>query len=89
MSSFTYLKNMNVDYVKIDGSFVKNMSQDICDFATVKAIHEIARSMGKQTIAEFVGDEETEQLLRQLGVDFAQGFSIAHPMPMLPMLSQI
>jgi len=89
MSSFTYLKNMNVDYVKIDGSFVKNMSKDICDFATVKAIHEIARSMGKQTIAEFVGDEETEQLLRQLGVDFAQGFSIAHPMPMLPMLSQI
>ncbi len=88
MSSFTYLKNMNVDYVKIDGSFVKNMSKDICDFATVKAIHEIARSMGKQTIAEFVGDEETEQLLRQLGVDFAQGFSIAHPMPMLPMLSQ-
>jgi diguanylate cyclase (GGDEF)-like protein len=88
MSSFTYLKNMNVDYVKIDGSFVKNMSKDICDFATVKAIHEIARSMGKQTIAEFVGDEETEQLLRQLGVDFAQGFSIAYPMPMLPMLSQ-
>jgi diguanylate cyclase (GGDEF)-like protein/PAS domain S-box-containing protein len=88
MSSFTYLKNMNVDYVKIDGSFVKNMCHDAGDFATVKAIHEIAKSMDKQTIAEFVGDKKTEQLLQQLGVDFAQGYGIAFPMPILPMLSQ-
>ncbi|MGJ8681277.1 sensor domain-containing protein [Paraglaciecola sp.] len=81
MSSFTYLKNMKVDYVKIDGSFVKNMCNDVCDFATVKAIHEIAHSMGKQTIAEFVGDIETEQKLQQLGVNFAQGYGISAPTP--------
>jgi diguanylate cyclase (GGDEF)-like protein/PAS domain S-box-containing protein len=86
MSSFTYLKNMNVDYIKIDGSFVKNICHDASDYATVKAIHEIAKSMGKQTIAEFVGDKKTEQLLRQLGVDFAQGYGIALPIPILPML---
>jgi len=87
MSSFTYLKNMNVDYVKIDGSFVKNICQDKRDLATVRAIHEIAKSMGKKTIAEFVGDEATEQLLREIGVDFAQGFGIAKPMPFLSMLT--
>lgn len=87
MSSFTYLKNMNVDYVKIDGSFVKNICNDARDFATVKAIHEIAKSMGKKTIAEFVGDLATEQLLQQIGVDFAQGFGIAKPMPLLDLLN--
>lgn len=86
MSSFTYLKNMQVDYVKIDGSFVKNMCHDVCDFATVKAIHEIARSMNKQTIAEFVGDTETERKLQQLGVNYAQGYGIASPAPFAPYL---
>lgn len=79
MSSFTYLKNMDVDYVKIDGSFVKDMVNDKCDLATVKAIHDIASSMGKQTIAEFVGDEATEILLKQIGVNYAQGFAIGKP----------
>ena len=79
MSSFTYLKNMDVDYVKIDGSFVKDMAKDKSDLATVKAIHDIASSMGKQTIAEFVGDEKTERLLQDIGVNFAQGFAISKP----------
>jgi diguanylate cyclase (GGDEF)-like protein/PAS domain S-box-containing protein len=86
MSSFTYLKNMNVDYVKIDGSFVKNICQDKRDHATVRAIHEIAKSMGKKTIAEFVGDVATEHLLQDMGVDYAQGFGIAKPMPFLSLL---
>ncbi|MEP1446670.1 MAG: EAL domain-containing protein [Paraglaciecola sp.] len=86
MSSFTYLKNMSVDYVKIDGSFVKNMCNDVCDLATVKAIHDIAKSMGKQTIAEFVGDAKTEQCLKDMGINFAQGYAISKPQPFIEML---
>ncbi|WP_340680549.1 EAL domain-containing protein [Paraglaciecola sp.] len=87
MSSFTYLKNMNVDYVKIDGSFVRNMCNDACDMATVKAIHDIASSMGKQTIAEFVGNQQTEDSLQKMGINFAQGYAIAKPLPFIPLLS--
>jgi diguanylate cyclase (GGDEF)-like protein/PAS domain S-box-containing protein len=87
MSSFTYLKNMNVDYVKIDGSFVRNMCNDACDMATVKAIHDIASSMGKQTIAEFVGDQQTEDCLQAMGINFAQGYGIGIPLPFIPLLS--
>ena len=86
MSSFTYLKNMNVDYIKIDGSFVRNMCDDACDLATVKAIHDIASSMGKKTIAEFVGNQQTEDSLQKMGIDFAQGYAIAKPQPFIPLL---
>ena len=79
MSSFTYLKNMSVDLVKIDGSFVRNMCNDAADMATVKAIHDIAKSMGKRTVAEFVGDRETELRLARMGIDYAQGYAIAEP----------
>jgi diguanylate cyclase (GGDEF)-like protein/PAS domain S-box-containing protein len=89
MSSFTYLKNMSVDFVKIDGSFVKNMCNDVCDFATVKAIHDIATSMGKQTIAEFVGDASTEQCLQKMGINYAQGYAIAKPKPFIDMLKSV
>ncbi|WP_339724972.1 EAL domain-containing protein [uncultured Paraglaciecola sp.] len=87
MSSFTYLKNMSVDFVKIDGSFVKNMCNDVCDLATVKAIHDIATSMGKQTIAEFVGDAKTEQRLKDMGINYAQGYAIGKPQPFMDMLN--
>lgn len=86
MCSFTYLKNMQVDFVKIDGSFVRNMCRDKSDFATVKAVHEIASSMGKQTIAEFVADSEIEQALTALGIDYAQGFALGKPSPLEGML---
>jgi diguanylate cyclase (GGDEF)-like protein/PAS domain S-box-containing protein len=82
MSSFTYLKNMAVDYVKIDGSFVRNMCRDRSDYATVKAIHEIASSMGKLTIAEFVSDQESCRALTALGIDYGQGFALSKPMPL-------
>lgn len=82
MSSFMYLKNMQVDFIKIDGSFVRNMCDDPCDIATVKAINDIAHSMNKQTIAEFVSDKATEAMLRDIGVNYAQGFGIAEPMPL-------
>ena len=82
MSSFTYLKNLDVDYVKIDGSFVRNIVHDPIDHATVTAINNIAHSMGKQTVAEFVVDNATAEVLRELKVDFGQGFALDKPKPL-------
>jgi diguanylate cyclase (GGDEF)-like protein/PAS domain S-box-containing protein len=79
VSSFTYLKQLPVDYIKIDGSFVRNMLHDPVDAAMVEAIHRIGRVMGKQTIAESVETTATLEALRSVGVDFAQGNAIAPP----------
>ncbi len=73
MSSFTYLKNLPVDYVKIDGAFVKNILQDQVDKAMVKAIHQIGNVMGLKTIAEFIENEEIKKELTAIGVDYGQG----------------
>lgn len=82
MSSFTYLKNLDVDYVKIDGSFVQNIVHDPIDHATVTAINNIAHSMGKKTVAEFVVDIATADVLRKLKVDYGQGFALDEPKPL-------
>ena len=82
MSSFTYLKNLDVDYVKIDGSFVRNIVHDPIDHATVTAINNIAHSMGKQTVAEFVVDKATADVLRDLKIDFGQGYALDKPKPL-------
>ena len=82
LSSFGYLKNMPVDYLKIDGMFVKHMDRDEVDRATVQAINEIGHAMGKKTIAEYVENEEILEYLRELGVDFAQGYLFAAPKPL-------
>lgn len=79
LSSFAYLKNLPADILKIDGLFVRNIVEDKTDFAMVKAIHEIARSMGKITIAEFVEDDAIRRRLEQIGVNYAQGYGIARP----------
>lgn len=79
LSSFAYLKNLPVDYLKIDGIFVKDMAQDKIDFAMVKAIHEVGHIMGMQTIAEFVEHSTTKEKLRELGVDYAQTYAIHKP----------
>ena len=79
VSSFTYLKNLPVDYVKIDGSFVKDIADDPIDRAMVRSINEIAHLMGKKTIAEFVENDQILALLREIGVDYAQGFGIGKP----------
>jgi diguanylate cyclase (GGDEF)-like protein/PAS domain S-box-containing protein len=86
VSSFSYLKHLPVDYVKIDGSFVRDMAQDPVNRAMVQAIHDIGRVMGKQTIAESVETVEILDLLRAIGVDYAQGFGIARPEPFERML---
>lgn len=77
--SFSYLKKVPFDVIKIDGAFVREMPSNDADQLTVKAIVEIARGLGKRTIAEFVEDEATTQLLREYGVDMAQGYHLGRP----------
>jgi diguanylate cyclase (GGDEF)-like protein/PAS domain S-box-containing protein len=77
--SFYYLKHLPFDYLKIDGDFIRELAKNAADRLTVQAIVEIAKGMGKKTIAEFVETEEVLVLLRALGVDFAQGYRIGAP----------
>jgi EAL domain-containing protein (putative c-di-GMP-specific phosphodiesterase class I) len=83
-SSFAYLKDLPVDFLKIDGSFVKDMADDPIDRAMVKAMNDIGHVMGKKTIAEFVENDRILAILRDIGVDFAQGYGIARPKPFGP-----
>ena len=78
-SPFHHLKELPFDVIKIDGSFIREMPRNDADQLTVKAIVEIARGLGKTTIAEFVQDDETTQMLREYGVDMAQGFHLGRP----------
>ncbi|MBF0609141.1 MAG: diguanylate cyclase [Candidatus Magnetobacterium sp. LHC-1] len=82
-TSFKYLKDMEVDYIKIDGSFVKNLLNSDENRHIVKAIRDMAGGMGIMTVAEFVEDVETMNLLRDYGVDYAQGYLIGKPSPNL------
>ena len=82
LSSFGYLKRLNVDYLKIDGSFVKSMLDDDKDYALVKSINQIGKEMGMKTIAEFVENKELHNELIDMGVDYSQGYGIAKPVPL-------
>ncbi|MBI3546781.1 MAG: EAL domain-containing protein [Gammaproteobacteria bacterium] len=84
-SSFGYLKHLPVDFIKIDGSFVRNMADNATDETMVLAIVQIARSLGKLTIAEFVQDEQTIALLKKAGVDCMQGNFLGVPSERLPL----
>lgn len=78
-SSFAYLKHLSADILKIDGIFIRDLITSREDQVFVRAIVEVARGLGKKTVAEFVGDAETWQLLREIGIDYAQGFYLSRP----------
>jgi len=80
-SSFSYLKNLKVDYLKIDGSFVKDMSRSEVDVALVSSMNETSRFLGIKTVAEAVENQETLDILKNIGVDYAQGYFTGMPMP--------
>jgi diguanylate cyclase (GGDEF)-like protein len=82
LASFAYLKHLPVDFLKIDGTFVKDIVRDPVNLAIVKATNEIGHALGIETIAEYVEDIETLEALRALGVDYGQGFGIARPKPL-------
>ncbi len=82
LSSFAYLKHLPVDYLKIDGNFVRDMASDPVDCAMVEAINRLGHVMGIRTIAEYVESTAVLERLRSLGVDYAQGFAISRPLPL-------
>lgn len=82
LSSFSYLKTLPVDYLKIDGGFVRNLATDKIDRAMVEAVHRIGHIMGLRTIAECVQDDEILEKLREIGVDYGQGYASGEPRPL-------
>ncbi|MEQ1593028.1 MAG: DUF1631 family protein [Thiobacillaceae bacterium] len=81
-SSFAYLKNLDVDYLKIDGAFVRDLLKDKADLAMVKSMHDVGHALGLKTIAEYVENAQILDKLREIGVDYAQGWQIAKPVPL-------
>ena len=88
LSSFGYLKNLPVDYLKIDGMFVKNIVTDSIDHAMVKSINEIGHVMNMKTIAEFVENDEIKGMVREIGIDYGQGFGIGKPIAFAELLDR-
>ena len=82
LSSFSYLNSLPVDYLKIDGTFVMDIDKDPMHYAMVKSINEVGQVMGIKTIAEFAASESIIRSLRDVGVDNAQGYAIARPVPL-------
>jgi diguanylate cyclase (GGDEF)-like protein len=82
LSSFGYLKVLPVDYLKIDGSFVREVTSDEISRSMVDAICQIGKTMGLRIVAEFVEDEATQNILRTIGVDYAQGYGVGKPAPL-------
>jgi len=86
LSSFAYLKNLSVEFLKIDGMFVKDIASDPIDRAMVKSIHEVAQIMGKETVAEFVENQAITDILQEIGIDYAQGYHYGKPAPLSGLL---
>jgi len=89
LSSFTYLKTMPVDYLKIDGAFVRNAPADATDLAMVSSINQVAHIMGIRTIAEYVETDTIRSTLESIGVDYGQGYALARPQPLSEILDEI
>ncbi|MBI5307431.1 MAG: bifunctional diguanylate cyclase/phosphodiesterase, partial [Planctomycetes bacterium] len=82
-TSFRYLKEMDIDYIKIDGSFIRKLPENKYDRLFVKAIVDVAKGMGIKTVAEFVENKETVEIIREYGIDYAQGYYIGKPLPVV------
>jgi len=78
-SSYAYLKRLPVDFIKIDGAFVRNIAQDDVDYALVKSITEMGHFLNKKIIAEYVSDEEILEVVKDIGVDYVQGYFLGRP----------
>jgi EAL domain-containing protein (putative c-di-GMP-specific phosphodiesterase class I) len=83
LSSFAYIKYLPVDYLKIDGSFVADLEHDPTANAMVSAINEMGHVLGMKTVAEHVENDTTLELIRQIGVDYVQGYALGKPTPLL------
>ena len=81
-ASYGYLRELPVDYVKIDGCFVKSLASNAKDYAIVKSIHDVCRVMGIETVAEFVENQEIIDRLKHIGINYAQGYAIGRPKPL-------
>ncbi len=79
LSSFAYLKQFPVDFLKIDGSFIRQLADNAVDREIVSSINDIGHRLGVRTVAEWVEDERTLDALRAIGVDYAQGYVIGRP----------
>lgn len=88
MASFGYLKDLDVDILKIDGSFVRNCADDLIDLAIVESIHDIAQVMNMQTVAEWAEDANTVSVLQKIGVDYVQGYAIGKPVPLVELAAK-
>lgn len=88
LASYGHLKHLPVDYIKIDGSFIRDVADDPADLALVRSINEMGHLMGKRTIAEYVENDRIRECLRGIGVDFVQGYGVEEPRP-LDSLSQM
>ena len=88
LSSFAYLKKLPVDYLKIDGLFVRDIVEDPIDFALVKSINEVGKILKMKTIAEFVENDEIKNMLEEIGVDYVQGYGIEKPKPFQELLKR-
>ncbi|HKJ94127.1 MAG TPA: DUF1631 family protein [Gammaproteobacteria bacterium] len=82
LSSYAYLKNLPIDFLKIDGQFIREIDHDEADHAMVRSINELGHFLGKRTIGEYVENDDILAQLREIGLDFAQGYGIARPVPL-------
>ncbi len=89
LSSFAYLKNLPVDYLKIDGSFIKGIVDDPFTHEIVRAINQVSQVRGLETIAEFVENEDIIRCIKDIGINYAQGYGVGKPIPLSEQLNSL
>lgn len=82
LASYSYLKNLPADYLKLDGEFIRDLNREGADDTMVKSIHELSHHLGKLTVAEYVETESVRDRLTTIGLDYGQGYAIERPLPL-------